>query len=72
MNEIKFVAGMGLFEFCQEVDKAYKEGYVFDFEKSERVPSSYGSLFEATLVKPSESVVQSDEQAKTRGRPPKS
>jgi hypothetical protein len=50
-EDLKQIAEYGLVDFCRRTDELYKQGYKFDFENSLRVPCSYGSLFEAILVK---------------------
>lgn len=50
-KQVKFIAAMGIVEFAQEIQKAFDEGYRFDFEDNARVPSTFGALMEATMVK---------------------
>ena len=50
-EDLKNIAEYGLVDFCRRADELYQQGYRFDFANSLRVPCSYGSLFEAILVK---------------------
>ena len=49
-NTLKIEA-YSLFEFCQLVQKAVTEGYVFDFESNENAPTAFGSLLIANMIK---------------------
>ena len=68
-QEIKLIAEYGLVQFCKEIEKALKEGFSFDFDTNERVPNSYGSLYECTLVKSEIQTVEGT--SKKQGRPAK-
>ncbi len=45
------ITAYSLVEFCQLTEQKIKEGFVFDFENSSRVPVNYGNSIEAILVK---------------------
>ena len=49
-NTLKIEA-YSLFEFCQLVQKAVTDGYVFDFESNENAPTAFGSLLIANMIK---------------------
>jgi hypothetical protein len=48
----KRIEAYSLFEFCQAVQEAVQEGYVFDFQTSENFPTAFGSLLVAGMVQP--------------------
>ena len=41
----------GLYNFCKRIDECLKDGYEFDFESNDKVPTTYGTLFVAILTK---------------------
>jgi hypothetical protein len=78
-NTLKIEA-YSLFEFCQLVQKAVTEGYVFDFESNENAPTAFGSLLIANMIKghadntadnPEVNTEVIIEDKPTRGRKPK-
>lgn len=53
----------GLFTFLMKVQELFEQGYRFDFEKNENVPTSYGTLLVANMFrKLEEKPVVVDEQ----------
>ena len=58
MQEVKRVEAYSLMEFCQKVQEAVQEGYVFDFESNENFPQKFGSFMGAGMVKEAEEVKQ--------------
>jgi hypothetical protein len=42
--------------FCQEVQQAFNEGYIFDFQTNDNYPSTFGTVYSAILVQPTESL----------------
>ena len=49
--ETKEIGEYGLVAFCTQVEKLINEGFTFDFNKNEGVPTSYGSFINCTLYK---------------------
>lgn len=45
------IEAYSLFEFCQKIQEALKDGFTFDFEKNSGVPTAFGSLHEVVLFK---------------------
>lgn len=41
----------GLYNFCKRISECLKDGYEFDFESNDKVPTTYGTLFVAILTK---------------------
>lgn len=56
MTDVKRIESYGLYDFCQDIEAAHKEGYVFDFDTNENFPTAYGSMFTCGLVKASKEV----------------
>jgi hypothetical protein len=50
-TEVLKIEAYSLFEFCQQVEKAIKDGWVFDFESNELFPTAFGSMLVAGLKK---------------------
>jgi hypothetical protein len=48
---VKRIETYSLYEFCDKVQEAIKEGWVFDFESNENFPTAFGSLIVAGMVK---------------------
>lgn len=51
MQDVKRIESYGLYDFCQDLEAAFKEGYVFDFDTNENFPTAYGTMFTCGLVK---------------------
>lgn len=51
MQDVKRIESYGLYDFCQDVQAAFKEGYVFDFDTNENFPTAYGTMLTCGLVK---------------------
>lgn len=49
MSTLKIEA-YSLFEFCQLVQNALTEGWVFDFNSNENFPTAFGSLLVAGMI----------------------
>lgn len=56
MTNVKRIESYGLYDFCQDVQAALQEGYVFDFDTNENFPTAYGTMLTCGLVKPNENV----------------
>lgn len=66
MTDVKRIESYGLFDFCQDVEAAFKEGYVFDFSTNENFPTAYGTMLTCGLVKAVEvTEVETADEAKT-------
>lgn len=70
MTDVKRIESYGLFDFCQDVEAAFKEGYVFDFSTNENFPTAYGTMLTCGLVKAVEvteetTEVETDDEVKT-------
>ena len=61
MTDVKRIESYGLFDFCQDIEAAHKEGYVFDFDTNENFPTAYGSMFTCGLVKAGKEVEETKE-----------
>ena len=57
MTNVKRIESYGLYDFCQDIEQAFKEGYSFDFSTNENFPTAYGTMLTCGLVKISEEVV---------------
>lgn len=51
MTDVKRIESYGLYDFCQDIEAAFKEGYVFDFDTNENFPTAYGTMLTCGLVK---------------------
>ena len=51
MTDVKRIESYGLYDFCQDIEAAFKEGYVFDFDTNENFPTAFGTVFTCGLVK---------------------
>ena len=51
MTNVKRIESYGLYDFCQDLEAAFKEGYKFDFDTNENFPTAYGTMFTCGLVK---------------------
>lgn len=51
MTNVKRIESYGLYDFCQDIQEAFKEGYVFDFDTNENFPTAYGTMLTCGLVK---------------------
>lgn len=51
MTNVKRIESYGLYDFCQDIEAAFKEGYVFDFDTNENFPTAYGTMLTCGLVK---------------------
>lgn len=51
MQDVKRIESYGLYDFCQDIEAAFKEGYVFDFDTNENFPTAYGTMLTCGLVK---------------------
>lgn len=56
MTNVKRIESYGLYDFCQDIQEAFKEGYVFDFSTNENFPTAYGTILTCGLVKASTEV----------------
>ena len=56
MTNVKRIESYGLYDFCQDIQEAFKEGYVFDFSTNENFPTAYGTMLTCGLVKASTEV----------------
>lgn len=56
MTNVKRIESYGLYDFCQDLEAAFKEGYKFDFDTNENFPTAYGTMFTCGLVKAGEKV----------------
>lgn len=65
MTNVKRIESYGLYDFCQDIEAAFKEGYVFDFDTNENFPTAYGTMLTCGLVKASETVVETEEVTET-------
>ena len=66
MQDVKRIESYGLYDFCQDVQEAFKEGYVFDFDTNENFPTAYGTMLTCGLVKSSgKKVKETTETAET-------
>ena len=54
MTNVKRIESYGLFDFCQDLEAAFKEGYVFDFNSNENFPTAFGTMLTCGLVKAGE------------------
>jgi uncharacterized membrane protein YhiD involved in acid resistance len=62
MTNVKRIESYGLYDFCQDVQEAFKEGYVFDFDTNENFPTAYGTMLTCGLVKASKKVEEKVEE----------
>jgi hypothetical protein len=62
MTNVKRIESYGLYDFCQDIEAAFKEGYVFDFDTNENFPTAYGTMLTCGLVKASETVEEVAEE----------
>lgn len=62
MTNVKRIESYGLYDFCQDVQEAFKEGYVFDFDTNENFPTAYGTMLTCGLVKAGEKVEEKVEE----------
>lgn len=53
MTDVKRIESYGLYDFCQDIEAAFKEGYVFDFDTNENFPTAYGTMLTCGLIKAS-------------------
>ncbi len=51
MTNVKRIESYGLYDFCQDIQEAFNEGYVFDFSTNENFPTAYGTMLTCGLVK---------------------
>lgn len=58
MQDVKRIESYGLYDFCQDIESAFKEGYVFDFSTNENFPTAYGTMLTCGLVKPTSKEVE--------------
>lgn len=56
MTDVKRIESYGLYDFCQDIEAAFKEGYKFDFDTNENFPTAYGTMLTCGLVKAGEKV----------------
>ena len=63
MTNVKRIESYGLYDFCQDIQEAFKEGYVFDFDTNENFPTAYGTMLTCGLVKAGEKVEPTDDVA---------
>jgi hypothetical protein len=61
MTNVKRIESYGLYDFCQDVQEAFKEGYVFDFDTNENFPTAYGTMLTCGLVKAGKKVEEVSE-----------
>lgn len=57
-QEVKHIVGTDLLDYSFKVEQAIKEGWTFS-DKNELCPRAWPHMFEAFLVKPSESTLES-------------
>jgi hypothetical protein len=62
MTNVKRIESYGLYDFCQDIEAAFKEGYVFDFDTNENFPTAYGTMLTCGLVKAGEKVEEKVEE----------
>ncbi len=62
MTNVKRIESYGLYDFCQDIEAAFKEGYVFDFDTNENFPTAYGTMLTCGLVKAGEKVAEVAEE----------
>jgi hypothetical protein len=62
MTNVKRIESYGLYDFCQDVQEAFKEGYVFDFDTNENFPTAYGTMLTCGLVKAGKKVEEKVEE----------
>lgn len=62
MTNVKRIESYGLYDFCQDVQEAFKEGYVFDFDTNENFPTAYGTMLTCGLVKAGKKVEEKAEE----------
>jgi hypothetical protein len=62
MTNVKRIESYGLYDFCQDLEAAFKEGYKFDFDTNENFPTAYGTMFTCGLVKAGEKVEEKAEE----------
>lgn len=65
MTQIKRIESYGLYDFCQDIQEAFKEGYVFDFDTNENFPTAYGTMLTCGLVKAGEKVEAAEQVAES-------
>jgi len=63
MTDVKRIESYGLYDFCQDIEAAFKEGYVFDFDTNENFPTAYGTMLTCGLVKAGKKVKETVAQA---------
>lgn len=59
-TQTKRIESYGLYDFCQDLQEAFKEGYDFDFETNENFPTAYGTMLTCGLVKAGEKVEETE------------
>lgn len=69
MQDVKRIESYGLYDFCQDVQAAFKEGYVFDFDTNENFPTAYGTMLTCGLVKAGKKVETEETVAQTEQEP---
>lgn len=62
MTNVKRIESYGLYDFCQDIEAAFKEGYVFDFDTNENFPTAYGTMLTCGLVKAGKKVEEKVEE----------
>ena len=67
MQDVKRIESYGLYDFCQDVQAAFKEGYVFDFDTNENFPTAYGTMLTCGLVKSAGKKVETVTQTEQTG-----
>jgi hypothetical protein len=60
MTDVKRIESYGLYDFCQDIEAAFKEGYAFDFDTNENFPTAYGSMLTCGLVKANKKVEETE------------
>ena len=61
MQDVKRIESYGLYDFCQDVQAALQEGYVFDFDTNENFPTAYGTMLTCGLIKSAGKKVETEE-----------
>lgn len=64
-TQTKRIESYGLFDFCQDLQEAFKEGYDFDFETNENFPTAYGTMLTCGLVKAGEKLEETETEVET-------
>jgi len=66
--QTKYIQENGVYMFAVSIQEAILDGYRFDFESNEGMPTQYGFHFSCTMILPKESI--QEVQAKQIVKPP--